>query len=134
METRDTILRLIQQTALTLRAFFNSLPLEDPLHEQTVDDFSSQLKAQTAIDLEALLLLKSSVDLQDYFARHASFDLTNQELLADLLVNLAERTVALDTIKSQAYQNLALSLYQLINETTQTYNWERAAKIARLKE
>ncbi|MGG5576466.1 hypothetical protein ACPDHL_03875 [Myroides sp. C15-4] len=134
METRDTILRLIEQTALILRAFFNQLPLEDPLHEQTRADFSAQLNAQTDVDLEDLLLLKSSIELQNYFTQHPSFDSTNQELLADLVVDLAEKTRAVDTIKSEAYKSLSLSLYQLINETTQTYNWEREAKIMRLKE
>jgi len=45
METRDTILRLIQQTALILRAFFNSLPLEEESHEKQMEDFTSCLKA-----------------------------------------------------------------------------------------
>ncbi len=46
METQDTILRIIQQTALILRAFFNQLP-QDPLEEKDLTDFTSKLKGQS---------------------------------------------------------------------------------------
>lgn len=105
--------------------------MEDPLHEQTVDDFSSQLKAQTAIDIDILLKLETPQQMQNFFALHSSFDATNQELLADLLVALAEQTSLIST--GLIYKKTALMLYLIINQTTQTHDWNRQEKINKLR-
>lgn len=131
METRDTILRLIQQTALILRAFFNQVP-QDPLEEKDLIDFTSKLKEQTTLDLEVLLHLQTQQKIQKYIDSISAFDASNQEILADLLVALAGKTTDLN--RAYVYKETALILYTSINQTTQTYNWEREAKIARLKE
>lgn len=131
METQDTILRLIQQTALILRAFFNQVP-QDPLEEKDLADFTSMFKEQTTLDLEVLLQLQTLQDIQKYIDSFTAFDASNQEILADLLVALAGKTIDLN--RAHAYKETALILYTSINQTTQTYNWEREAKIARLKE
>lgn len=131
METRDTILRLIEQTALTLRAFFNSSPLEEESHEQQMENFTSSLKAQTAVDLDLLLTLETPLQIQHFFASHPSFDATNQELLADLLVTLTEQTSSKST--SLMYKKTALMLYLVINQTTQTHDWNRQEKINKLR-
>ena len=131
METRDTILRLIEQTALILRAFFNSLPLEEESHEQQMENFTSSLKAQTAIDLDLLLTLETPLQVQHFFASHPSFDATNQELLANLLVTLTEQTSSTST--SLMYKKTALMLYLVINQTTQTHDWNRQEKINKLR-
>lgn len=131
METRDTILRLIEQTALILRAFFNSLPLEEESHEQQMENFTSSLKAQTAVDLDLLLTLETPLQVQHFFASHPSFDATNQELLADLLVTLTEQTPSIST--SLMYKKTALMLYLVINQTTQTHDWNRQEKINKLR-
>jgi len=131
METRDTILRLIEQTALILRAFFNSLPLEEESHEQQMENFTSSLKAQTAVDLDLLLTLETPLQVQHFFASHPSFDATNQELLADLLVTLTEQTSSTST--SLMYKKTALMLYLVINQTTQTHDWNRQEKINKLR-
>lgn len=128
METRDTILRLIEQTALILRAFFNSLPLEDK-GELARSDFTSKLKEQTDLDLSLLLLLESPEELQTYFESHPSFESGNQELLADLLVATATQNEKTNPETALAYQRLALRLYQGINQTTQTYDATRQEKI-----
>lgn len=129
METRDTILRLIEQTALILRAFFNQLPLEDPLQEQTIKDFSLQLKAQTGLDLDALLLLQTPEAIGNYFESLSSFDTTNQELLADLFVTTIAQQEETNPELALAYQRLALHLYQGVNQATQTYDASRQEKI-----
>ncbi|WP_060872779.1 hypothetical protein [Myroides odoratus] len=131
METRDTILRLIEQTALILRAFFNSLPLEEESHEQQMENFTSSLKGQTAVDLDLLLTLETPLQVQHFFASHPSFDATNQELLADLLVTLTEQTSSIST--SLMYKKTALILYLVINQTTQTHDWNRQEKINKLR-
>ncbi|MBB1148623.1 hypothetical protein H4K35_00495 [Myroides sp. NP-2] len=133
METRDTILRLIEQTALILRAFFNTLPLEDK-GELALADFSSTLKTKLGIDLDFLLTLTCPEEIQTYFESHPSFDATNQELVADLLVAKAAQLERTNPQIAKAYQRLALCLYQGINQRTQIYNWEREAKITRLKQ
>ncbi|WP_158961653.1 hypothetical protein [Myroides fluvii] len=130
METRDTILRLIQKTALILRAFFNQLPPDDT-NEQAIQDFSSNLKEQTSVDLDVLLSLTTPQQVNDFFAIHPSFDTANQEELADLLVGLAARTTAVHT--RIAYKETALLLYVTINELTQTHDWTRQEKINRLR-
>jgi len=132
METRDPILRLIQQTALILRAFFNSLPLEEESHEQQMENFTSSLKAQTAVDLDLLLTLETPLQVQHFFASHPSFDATNQELLADLLVCWAIEVEQENTNIKESYNRLALLIYRLVNQTTQTYNPHRQEKITRL--
>lgn len=132
METRDTILRLIEQTALILRAFFNSLPLKDK-GEFTHADFSSNLKTQTALDLDLLLAVKTSKGLQEYVDLHPSFNAENQELLADLLVVAATQQKETNPEKKIAYQHLALHLYQGVNQTTQTYEASRQEKIKALQ-
>lgn len=131
METRDTILRLIQQTALTLRAFFNSLPLEDESNKKQMEDFTSSLKTQTSVDIDILLKLETPQQMQNFFALHPSFDATNQELLADLLVALAEQTSLIS--KGLMYKKTALMLYLVINQTTQTHDWNRQEKINKLR-
>lgn len=131
METRDTILRLIEQTALILRAFFNQLPLEDPLHEQTIEDFSCQLKTQTGLDLDTLLLLQTAEEISYYFELFPSFDATNQETIADLLV--AINNSATTTKLSSAYLKTALAIYVHINRVTQTHDWTRQEKIRTLQ-
>lgn len=128
METRDTILRLIEQTALILRAFFNSLPLKDK-GELTHADFSSSLKTHTALDLDFLLAIETSEALQEYVDLHPSFTTENQELLADLLVAIATKQEGTNAELVHAYQRLALHLYQGVNQTTQTYDASRQEKI-----
>jgi len=130
METRDTILRLIQKTALILRAFFNQLPPDDT-NEQAIQDFTSSLKEQTSVDLDLLLSLTTSQQVKNFFALHPSFDAANQEELADLLVGLAARTTAVNT--RIAYKKTALLLYVTINEITQTHDWMRQEKINKLR-
>lgn len=131
METRDTILRLIQQTALSLRAFFNLLAPEDD-SEHVTQDFSVRLKEQTSIDLERLLLLETPLQLEDFFALHPSFDANNQEILADLLVNLAEKMTNKNFEVSLQYKKSALNLYRHINKITQTHDGARQNKINKL--
>ncbi|MGG5505750.1 MULTISPECIES: hypothetical protein [unclassified Myroides] len=130
MESRDTILRLIQQTALILRAFFNQVP-QDPMEEKDLTDFTSTLKEQTTLDLEVLLQLQTQQDMQKYLGSISAFDASNQEILADVLVALAEKITDLN--QKQAYEETALMLYITINQTTQTYNWKRQNKIDQLK-
>ncbi|WP_410878363.1 hypothetical protein [Myroides sp. DW712] len=132
METRDTILQLIEQTALTLRAFFNSLPLEDQ-GELLFPDFVSKLKEQTELDVSHLLFLESPEELQVYLELHPSFDAKNQELLADLLAATATQPKRTNSELVIAYQRLALPLYQGINQTTQTYDAARQEKIKALQ-
>ncbi|MDM1043292.1 hypothetical protein HX004_02495 [Myroides sp. 1354] len=130
METQDTILRLIQQTALILRAFFNQVPPHDK-NEQVVQDFPSNFKKQTSVDLDVLLTLSTPQQVNNFFTLHPSFDVSNQEELADLLVNLAEQTTVIHT--SIAYKKTALLLYITINQITQTHDWTRQNKINQLK-
>lgn len=134
METRDTILRLIEQTALTLRAFFHSLPSENPVTTQTLDFFSSKLKEQTDLDLVILLRQKTTVEIQDYLVLHPSFTAVNQEILADLLVEWASHLTKTHTELGTQYHHLALNLYRNINQVTQLYDWTRQEKIKRLKQ
>lgn len=131
METRDTILRLIQQTALSLRAFFNQLAPEDD-NDQVTQDFTVRLKEQTSIDLEVLLDLETPQQLQAFFALHPSFDANNQEILADLLVDLAEKMTNKTSEVRLQYNKLALLLYHNINQMTQVFDWNRQTKINEL--
>ncbi|WP_413511294.1 hypothetical protein [Myroides odoratus] len=130
METRDTILRLIQQTALILRAFFNQLPEDDS--EQVTQDFTARLKEQTSVDLEVLLSLETPQQIQDFFALHPAFDTSNQEVLADLLVDLAEKMTNKNFEVSLQYKKSALNLYRHINKITQTHDSARQNKINKL--
>lgn len=132
METRDTILRLIHQTALTLRAFFHSLPPEDPITTQTLDHFSSKLKEQTDLDLAVLLNQKTTTEIQDYLTLYPSFDAANQEILADLLVEWALHLTKTNTELGTQYRQLALNLYLNINQVTQLFDWNRQEKIKQL--
>ena len=91
MESRDTILRLIKQTALILRAVIDSISLKDQLEQEDIEALAASLKQQTQLNLDTVLQLDTFDQLHSYIETLPAFDAQNQELLADLLVVCAPK-------------------------------------------
>lgn len=133
MEQRDTILQLIQKMTLALRVIFNLLPPEKFENIDTFNNFISSLTAHTSIDIDQLVAIKDIDCLQKHLQENLSLTSDNQELLADLLVQIGKKSIHLNTIRANEYYLCALRIYLLVDKTTQAYDWTRQQKILALK-
>ena len=100
------------------------------LNENEYSDMCVDLKADSSLDIEEILQIEKS-EFNSYFVDKSGFNDKNIELIADLMITMAEITFV-DNIKLNLYQ-CALDIYHLLDESSKTFSIERIEKINDVK-
>jgi hypothetical protein len=136
MEKRDYLIDQIEQFGQALAMIFSKLM-----------DFRSQGKVPEAIEMTSLSL-KTVLNLNlnellaiptDEFVfrmkENKKFNYANLELLADILLHVADETAGSnpDSMQSLNLYDKALKVYIYLNERDLTFSFERQSKIERIE-
>lgn len=132
METRDFLLRQIEQLGAVLRRLLAGISGHKYPDDQSTSIDSTQQALSEVLDLEPGTLPSLSPE-ELLRALHANKGVSeeNQDLLADILSTMAEN--ATDSQQAQAYRRQALALLEQLNATSSTYDLERHGKVALLR-
>jgi len=121
----DYILREIQKISVLLQRLVKMLvPVALEEAEKDLEMVRTELCEEIGMEPENIVEMEL-VDLLDKLKPENGFDIENAELLADLLLEYAQKAKDVDV---KMYKRI-LDLYEYVNETTKTYSFNREAKI-----
>ncbi|MDO9257654.1 MAG: hypothetical protein Q7U54_19210 [Bacteroidales bacterium] len=136
MEKRDYLIDQIEQLGQALAQIFSKLFRQSNQGKvpEAIEMTSRSLKTELDLDLAEI----SSIPPGDFIItlqKVKKLNHTNLELLADILLQVADATF-IDDLKSDESFNLyskCLEIYNHLNERDLTYSFERESKIARIQ-
>jgi len=136
MEKRDYLMDQIEQLGQALATILSKLyghSSQDKVPE-VIEMTSQSLKTELDLDLSEI----SSIPDEQFITslqREKKFNYANMELLADILLLVAEEN-SIAQPESDEKQNLCtkcLIIYNYLNENDLTYSFERQSKISRIE-
>jgi hypothetical protein len=101
---------------------------------EAIEMTSLSLKAELNLDLDELLAIPAD-EFVIRLKEDKKFNYANLELLADILLHIADETTGSNPDSTQ-HLNLyakALKVYKYLNERDLTYSFERQSKIVRIE-
>jgi hypothetical protein len=136
MEKRDYLMDQIEQLGQALAQIFSKLfgPSNQGKVPEAIEMTSRSLKTELDLDLSEI----SSIQTGDFIItlqEDKKLNLSNLELLADILLQVADATYIenLETEDSLNLYSKCLEIYSYLNERDLTYSFERESKIARIQ-
>ena len=132
METRDFLLRQIEQLGAVLRRLLAGITGQKHPDGQSISIDATQQALGEVLGLEpgSLPSLLPEELLRLLHANDGASE-QNQDLLADILSTMAEN--AADPQQAQAFRRQALALLEQLNAASDTYDLERHGKVALLR-
>ena len=129
MEQKDYLMREIEKISTILRYIVGKmLPSKNAKAETIHNELAGNLFKETGMDLDTLL--KSGKEfIRNELTHSKGFDAENLEMLADLFSAIAKK----GTYLRNEYLTKALQIYQLVDDRTRTFSFERIAKINQIK-
>ena len=132
MAYQDHLTRQIEQLGMVLRRLLSGALGLDDHTEQVMEMDAIERTLNEALDLQADGLQRVDPDTLISNLQHLDAATeANQDLLAELLIAMAERT-AEDARRTQLLRQ-ALALLEHLNATSNTFNMERHGKAGRLR-
>jgi hypothetical protein len=136
MEKRDYLIDQIEQLGQALAQIFAKLfgLSNQGKVPEAIEMTSRSLKTELDLDLSEISSIPTGdfiITLQD----DKKLNLSNLELLADILLQVADAT-CIENLKSEESLNLyskCLEIYNYLNKRDLTYSFERESKIARIQ-
>lgn len=136
MEKRDYLIDQIEQLGQALARIFSKL--KDIRNQGKVPEAtemtSLSLKSELNLDLDELLAIPTD-EFVIRMKEDKKFNYANLEILADILLHLADETAGSnpDSTQNLNLYNKALKVYSYLNERDLTYSFERQAKTERIE-
>jgi len=136
MEKRDYLIDQIEQLGQALARIFSKL--KDIRNQgkvpEAIEMTSLSLKSELNLDLDELLAIPTD-DFVIRMKEDKKFNYANLEILADILLHLADETAGSnpDSTQNLNLYNKALKVYSYLNERDLTYSFERQAKTERIE-
>ena len=132
MAYQDQLTRQIEQLGMVLRRLLSGALGLDDHAEQAEEMEAIERTLNEALDLRSERLIDIAPEvLLDKLQHLGSATEANKDLLAELLIAMAERT-AEDARRTQLLRQ-ALALLEHLNATSNTFNMERHGKAGRLR-
>ena len=136
MEKRDYLMDQIEQLGRALAMIFSKLMdfRNQGKVPEAIEMTSLSLKSELNLDLDELL----AIPTDEFIIRlkeDKKFNYANLEILADILLHIADET-DISNPDSKQHLNLydkALKVYIYLNERDLTYSFERQSKIERIE-
>jgi hypothetical protein len=136
MEKRDYLMDQIEQLGQSLAQIFSKLfgLSKQGKVPEAIEMTSRSLKTELDLDLNEIASIPNG-DFIITLQKDKKLNHTNLELLADILLQVADETCN-DNLKSDESINLyskCLEIYNHLNERDLTYSFVRESKIARIQ-
>ena len=137
MEKRDYLMDQIEQLGQALAMIFSKLMdfRNQGKVPEAIEMTSLSLKSELNLDLDELLAIPTD-EFVSRMKEDKKFNYANLELLADILLHIADETASSNP-ESKQHLNLydkALKVYKYLNERDLTYSFERQSKIERIED
>ena len=131
MEQRDYILREIEKIGQMLLGILGKLRMqrEDQEYAYGLTMADQEFEEETGITFSLLAGMNPS-SLTAFFKNHPELQGENTELVADLIIEIAEQ----QKDETAKYLQLAIRLLHMIDERDRTFSLERAEKLTYLTE
>jgi len=135
LEKRDYLIDQIEQLGRALAMIYSKLLgfRNEGKVPESIEFTSLSLKTELNLDLDEL----AAIPTEDFVSRmkeDKKFNYANLELLADILLHIADDTNQSnpDSRQDQNFYSKSLKVYNYLNERDLTYSFERQAKIERI--
>lgn len=136
MEKRDYLIDQIEQLGQALAMIFSKLLgfKNQGKVPEAIEMTSLSLKSELNLDLDELMAIPTE-DFVSRMKEDKKFNYTNLELLADILLHIADELYQRnsDSMQDLNFYDKALKVYKYLNERDLTYSFERQAKIERIE-
>lgn len=132
MAYQDHLTRQVEQLGMVLRRLLSDALGLDDRAVQFMEMDAIELALNEALDLRSESLTNMAPEMLLGELRHlGAATEANQDLLADLLIALADRTI--DATRRKQLLRQALAILEHLNATGDTFNMERHGKVGRLR-